>query len=473
MLRLSGSELARRIAGGELSSVEVVQAHIRQVRRANPTINAMVAERFLRALEEAEEADGSSPIGPFHGVPCSIKECFALTGMPNSSGLVRRADIVATEDATAVARYRAAGAIPLGVTNVSELCMWMESINDVYGTTSNPYDPRRIVGGSSGGEGAIVAAALPFGLGSDIGGSIRMPAFFNGVFGHKPSGQLVPGTGQYPMAEGKAKRMLATGPITRHAEDLWPLMKVLAGPDGQDGEEIELGEPSEVSIEGLRVLVVADNGMTTPSPEMAASLQGCADHLASRGARVEHVAIPRLKRSFDIWSSAMGAYKSKGFGELMGNGSPISPIRELARRPLGRSEYTAMASLLAIAEGLTDRVPQFRDAMLKQGEQLRVEVAEHLGDDGVMLFPPFPRTAPRHYWPFVRQLGLRFDYAYTAILNFLELPVTQVPTGLDRRGLPLGVQVIAAHGQDHRTVAVAVELERAFGGWVPPARFYA
>ena len=168
----------------------------------------------------------------------------------------------------------------------------------------------------------------------------------------------------------------------------------------------------------------------------------------------------------------MGAYKAKGFGELMGNGVEISPTRELLKRPLGRSEYTAMASLLAIAEGITDRAPWFRDAMLKQGEALRVEVAEHLGDDGVLLFPPFPRTAPRHHWPFVRQLGLRFDYAYTAVLNFLELPVTQVPTGLDRRGLPLGVQVVGAHGMDHRCVAVALELEQGLGGWVPPKLWY-
>src|SRR5207237_4871758 len=147
--------------------------------------------------------------------------------------------------APTVGGLRAAGAIPLGVTNLSELCMWMESNNRVYGRTGNAYDPRRTAGGSSGGEGAIVGAAgAPFGLGSDIGGSIRMPAFFNGVFGHKPTGGLVPNSGQFPMAHGPALRYLTTGPIARHAEDLMPLLRILAGPDGDDAGcvAMELGD---------------------------------------------------------------------------------------------------------------------------------------------------------------------------------------------------------------------------------------
>ncbi|MEO7092697.1 MAG: amidase, partial [Polyangiales bacterium] len=258
LLLASATRLASLIAKRDVTAREVVEAHITQIERVNPTIRAVVRARYDEARREARAADdrvkrgGDDPLPPFHGVPCTIKECFALTGMPNSGGLVARKDVVATDDATAVARLRAGGAIPLGVTNLSELCMWMESNNRVYGRTNNPYDPSRIVGGSSGGEGAIIGAgASPFGLGSDIGGSIRMPAFFNGVFGHKPTGGLVPSTGQFPVAANEALRYLTSGPLARRAEDLMPLLRILAGPDGKDPScvAMKLGDPKGVRLE--------------------------------------------------------------------------------------------------------------------------------------------------------------------------------------------------------------------------------
>ncbi|CAN0591760.1 unnamed protein product, partial [Laminaria digitata] len=182
LLQLSATELARRIRERECSSVEVVEAHIQQLLAVNPRINAVVAERLEAAREEARAADRQAErtpgfLPPLLGVPCTIKECFAVKGMPQCAGLVARKDFRAEIDATTVARLRAAGAIVLGVSNTSELCMWMETNNRVYGRTNSPYDSGRIVGGSSGGEGAIVASgASPFGLGSDVGGSIRMPA---------------------------------------------------------------------------------------------------------------------------------------------------------------------------------------------------------------------------------------------------------------------------------------------------------
>lgn len=470
MLRRSGTWLANEIRSGRVTSRQVVDAYIAEVERTNPPLNAMVAFRFEQARAEADRADQEPSDAPFHGVPCSIKECFAFVGMPNTTGLVRRVGVEVEQDATAVQRYRAAGAIPLGVTNTSELCMWMESTNRVYGRTNNPYDVRRIVGGSSGGEGAIVCAALPFGLGSDVGGSIRMPAFFNGVFGHKPSGGMVPGTGQYPPAHGRMRQMLATGPLCRFAEDLWPLMEVLAGPDGHDDcIEYSLGDPAGVRLDELRVFTIPDNGVTRPSRGLAQAQQRVADHLRSRGAEVREVRLPALKKSFDIWSAAMDEDNDVPFGVLMGQGDEVPAGRELAKWALGRSDHTAMASLLALSEKAVALVPGYTEKMLGLRDELRDELVELLGDDGVFLFPSYTRPAPRHYHPFARQLLLRFDYSYTAILNAMQVPVTQVPLGLDRKRRPLGVQVGAAHGMDHRTVAVALELERAFGGWVPPS----
>ena len=235
----SATDLAAAIRNRQLTAREVVQAHVDRLHARQPRTNALACDRFADALTEADRADErikSDPDPPpFLGVPCTIKESIGLAGMPNCAGLVALKDRRAEADATAVARLKQAGFIPLGVTNTSEMTMWIESVNRVYGRTRNAYDPHRTAGGSSGGEGAAVGSGgSPVGLGSDIGGSIRVPAFFNGVFGHKPSPGLVPNTGQFPSTEGEAAYMLTLGPLTRHAEDLMPVTRIIAGPDGID-----------------------------------------------------------------------------------------------------------------------------------------------------------------------------------------------------------------------------------------------
>lgn len=474
LLLSSATELARGIRRRELSSREVVEAHIAHIERVNPVLNAVVRTRFEEARAEADRADelvrkvAEEELPPFHGVPCSIKESFALTGMPNSAGLVARKDKLSDSDATAVARLREAGAIPLGVTNVSELCMWMESKNRVYGRTNNPYDPARIVGGSSGGEGAIIGAGgSPFGLGSDVGGSIRMPAFFNGVFGHKPTGGLVPGTGQWPDASPGIARILTTGPITRRAEDLMPLLRVLAGPDGHDPGCIpfELGDPQSVDLSELTVLDVRGNGFVATSRELQEAQARVARHLASRGAKVITTEIPGLERSLDIWSSIMAARDDgPAFGELLGEGKPVRVFEQLALWAVGRSPHTLPALGLALAEKLVKTSPSRMQRFVDEGLALKEDLVARLGPKGILLYPSYASSAPRHYAPLFPPVR----WVYTAILNVLELPVTQVPLGLDGQGLPLGVQVAAVHGNDHVTIAVAHELERAFGGWQPP-----
>ncbi len=446
-------------------------AHQDLLDQVNPALNAMVMQRREKALLQASRSDVRPGDGAFHGVPCSIKECFAFEGMPNSSGLLRRQNVIADRNATAVQRYLDAGAVPLGVSNVSELCMWMESDNLVYGRSNNPYDPTRTVGGSSGGEGALVGAgAVPFGLGSDIGGSIRMPAFFNGVFGHKPSGGLVPGTGQHPIAEGQALRYLSTGPICRKAEDIWPLLKILSGPDGQDKgcEHMELGDPSHVDISSLRVLHIPDNGRQPVSQDLRQVQSRMAQALKTAGAQVEELRIPTMKHGFDIWSSSLQHANGTPFTTLMGDGEPVSALIELMRLGIGRPNHTLMACMLGLTESLASLLPRRTQRFLEMGLELKAELEERLGDDGVLLYPSYTMPAPKHGLAVRRQLRLNFDYAYTALLNVMEMPVTQVPLGLNAQGLPLGVQVGAARGQDHLTVAVAMWAEQEFGGWVPP-----
>ncbi len=473
LLLLSGARLAEMIRRQEVSSLAAVEAHIDQIERVNPIINAVVKTRFEQAREEARKADEQikslppEQLPPYHGVPCTIKECFALTGMPNSSGLLARKGVIAREDATAVARLRKAGAIPLGITNLSELCMWVESYNPVYGRCNNPYNPRRIVGGSSGGEGAVIGAGgSPFGIGSDLGGSIRMPAFFNGVFGHKPSGGMVPNTGQYPITENEALRYLATGPLCRRAEDLMPLLRVLAGPDGKDEmcREFELGEPSAVRLSELKVLDVEDNGAIKVSPELRQAQQRCAQFLASQGAKVEQARVGALKRSFDIWSAMLSEASETSFSTLLGDGKPISASWELLKWVFRASDHTLPAIVLALIEGVPKLTPSRTERFLEMGRYLRQRLTELIGAPGIMLYPSYPTPAPLHHKPKFPP----FNFAYTAILNIMEFPVTQVPLGLNEKGLPLGVQVAAIPGNDHLTIAVALELEKALGGWTPP-----
>ncbi|MCB9592685.1 MAG: amidase [Sandaracinaceae bacterium] len=469
----SGIELAGLIKRGDTTSEKVVRRHIDRLREVNPVLNAVVRARVREALQEAKAADarlrdeGPDGLPPFHGVPCTIKESFQLEGMPQSAGLVSRRGQRSTEDAVTVRRMRQAGAIPIGVTNVSELLMWVESDNRVYGRSNNPYDPGRIVGGSSGGEGAAVGAAIsPFGLGADIGGSIRGPAFFNGVFGHKPSAGLVPNTGQWPIAEGEALRYLSTGPLARRAEDLWPLLTTLAGPDGEDEacEARELGDPATVDVASLRVLNVADNGTTWVHRDLRRAQADAAAALTSRGADVEARAYPQLQRSLHYWGAGLSAAGGTPFGVLMGDGRRKPVLPELGRWLLRRSPHTFPAIGLAALERIPEMLPHRTSGLLHELDDLRQRLTDDLGDDGVMLFPSYSRPAPRHHGPLLRP----FDFVYTAVINVLGFPATQVPLGLNAKGLPLGCQVVAAHGNDHLTIAVALELERAVGGWVPP-----
>ena len=474
LLHLSATELAKRIREKQLTSREVVQAHVDHARRHNPQLNAIVADRLELALEEADAADrllaqvGPENVPQFHGVPCTIKESIQVEGMPHTAGLVSRQHLRMERDASTVARLRKAGAIVLGVTNTSELCMWMETSNKLYGATNNPYDFKRIVGGSSGGEGSIIGSgASPFGLGADVGGSIRMPAFFNGVFGHKPSSNIIPNSGHHPVATHGLCRTLTTGPLCRRAEDLWPLVRLLAGPDGEDLDctEVLTGDPANVDIAKLTVWSIEDNGFLSVDPELRAAQRQAADALGKLGATVKTTSVKKLKDSFELWSATMTAGTAAPFVTLMGGDKgPVNPWTEMLKWAVGKSEHTFPAIALGLGESVEHLVPMGQSKRLAQCVELRQEMTEMLGPNGIFLYPSYTRPAPLHNHPLRRPL----DWIYTAIGNVLEMPITQVPLGLGSQGVPLGVQVGAIHGNDAVTIAVAIALENAFGGWIPP-----
>ena len=471
-LQQSGCEIARRIRAGEISPVEVVEAHIERIVRVNPKLNAVVHNRFEEARIEAKQAEERirsaevEELPPFLGVPCTIKESIAVSGMPNSSGMESRAGLRASEDATVVARLRAAGAIPLGVTNTPELTVWGATFNRVYGRTNNAYDASRVAGGSSGGEGAIVGAgASPFGIGTDVGGSIRGPAFCNGVFGHKPTGGLVPGTGQFPGYAGEMLRFNTTGPLARRAEDLMPVLQVIAGPDGRDTGclPFELGDPGDVDLAALRVLVIEDDGGSPGvTRELRHAQQRAAYALAKQGAALELISLSGLANSLSIVGGSIIEAGGTSLDDTLGGGEPTRLGRELARVALRRSAHSYPPLAMLSLERLGRRAPRWAKRNYERGIRLLEQLDELLGDDGIILYPSSSRVAPRH------GPTASAAFRFLGLFNVLQLPVTQVPLGLSRAGLPLGVQVISRRGHDHLTIAAALELERALGGWLPP-----
>jgi fatty acid amide hydrolase 2 len=470
----SALELAAAIRAGKLSSREVVDAHIERIERHNSRVNAVVATRFEQARAEAAAADArvaaaaeGEELPPLLGVPCTIKESFALEGMPNSSGLASRRGVIAERNATVVQRLVEAGAIPLGVTNLSELTLWIESTNPVYGRTNNAYDPRRMAGGSSGGEGASVGSGFaPFGLGTDFGGSIRQPAFFNGVFGHKPTSCIVPHTGHYPAPNERGSRMLGVGPVARRAEDLMPFVRAVAGPDGEDRtvRDVELGDPADVSIEGLRVVISDDASILPVSLELRNARIRAAKALQAAGARVQRVSLPGIRTVVQPYMDAVR--QSGGLRELLTEDGTAVPGfgRLLADALRGRSTYSSAILITLAAENLSPYLPERLERRAAAAERSLAEAVTEAIGDGVLLHPPFARVAPRHG----RTVGRPWILAPQALFNLLGLPATAVPLGLNPQGLPLGVQVAAGGDGDHVSIAVAMELERAFGGWVPP-----
>ncbi len=475
LTELSMVQLLSLLRRRQLSPVELVEAHIRRTQAVNPAINALVAPRFEAAREEARAAaarydqagdrpEAQAALPPLLGVPCSIKEFVALQGMPHTGGLLRRRGEVADADATVTERLRQAGAIVLGMTNAPEGGLWLETNNLLYGRTKNPWDGRRTSGGSSGGEGALVAAGgTVFGIGSDIGGSVRIPAAFCGTVGHKPSMGLCPNTGHFPPAQPD-ERYLVIGPLCRRVEDVMPLLRVMAGPDGRDAtvQPWALGDPAAVDLSQVSVFAIAERGRGGAYPVMRQAVERCLGALAAGGAKLGALAAPDLHQGFWMWAAAMTAQNPAGYADLLSGGAGIAVLRELVRLPFGRSRYVLPSLVTVLAETVVRRLPAQEQQWLARAARLAEELEAQLGENGVIVQPPYSRPAPRHFFPLLTP----FDSGYTGLWSVLGYPVTVVPVGFDRHGLPVAIQVIARRGNDHLTVAVAAALEQALGGWV-------
>ncbi len=469
LLDASAVTLSRWIRQRKLSPRELLEAMIARIADVNPAINAVIAERHEAARAEARAAEHRvmheppEALPPLLGLPYTAKEYISARGMPLSAGIWSRRHVRADTDAETVARLARAGAILVGITNVPAGGLWMETYNDVYGRTRNPWDLSRTAGGSSGGEGAIVASGgVVFGLGADVGGSIRIPAAFCGCVGHKPTGRVVPNTGFWPQPSGELSAYLVCGPLTRRVEDIFPILSVLAGPDGVDPvvRDWSLERPEDIDLRGVTVYPMTGNGRIWVREPMRLAVERAAEALRERGATIGSLDGRRLRNAFPIWSAMMSLSGSPPYAEILGGGRPVAVLRELARLALGRSRHTLPAILVVGLENLSNHFTGRKHELVAVGKALQAELEAALGPRGVLLFPPYSRPAPRHTMPLLTP----FDFVCTGLFNVLEFPSTTVPV-LWHRGLPVGVQVIGRRGADGLTIAAARAVEDAFGGW--------
>lgn len=520
VLRMGAAELARRIAAGELAAAEVVEACIRRIEAVNPGLNAVVVERFDEAREEAERADGQrargEPLGPLHGLPVTVKEAFFLEGTPSTGGLPARRNHRAPHDAPVLRRLRQAGAVVLGKTNVPELLLYLESDNPLYGRTNNPWDLERSSGGSSGGEGAILAAGgSPLGLGTDFGGSIRVPAHACGVHGFKPtSGRLtVTGTFDAELFPGQRAVLDQPGPLARRVEDLVLTLRVLldGGPEMAlpTFPRVPLGPAAAGGVKGLRVAWFEDDGFFRPSPAVRRAVREAAAALAERGAVVEEWRPPGVPEAMELYLGILAADGAAwARRHLATPGRHDRRIRDVARlavlpalvrrpvagllelggqrhlarqlRALGRRSAGAYWHLVRERELWMERfLAPFRGAFGG------FDGGPPRGGDGfdALLCPPSAHPALTHGASYF----LTGVASYTMAFNLLGIPAgvvaaTRVRPGeeTDRRrsrdvveraarrveagsaGLPVGVQVAAPHWCDETVLAVMAALEDHF-----------
>ena len=446
---LPARALAAALRRGELSSLDVTRACLDRIEAVNPRLNAVVQLRAEAALAEARRADTvpAAQRGALHGLPMTIKDSLDTAEMISTGGTKGRAAFVPAADATVVQRVRAAGAILLGKTNTPDLTLNYETSNLVYGRTKNPYDLERTSGGSSGGAAAIVAAGgSPVEIGSDTGGSIRLPAHLCGIAGLKPTAHRVPRTGHIVNYEGVSQFLTHIGPLGRRVDDLAFLLPVLAGPDGVDPHvvPVPLGDHSAVRVPGLRVGSFTNLPPLSPTAETGSAVGAAVDALRRAGGEPREIDIPDSDQIFPTYMTV-----------LFGDGG------EAIRRALdrwGSAESTLRARM--------DTMKAFTSAEL----MARYEWLDGWRSRMLGLFAEVDViVGPVNVGPAVRHDTFdRATAAYTQVFNLTGWPSTVVRAGTSPEGLPIGVQVVAPPWRDDVSMAVAQAIESGLGAFPGP-----
>ena len=478
---LTATEQKQLLASRRISAVELLDAHLERVNRINPVCNAVVAldeegaRREARTIDEKLARGGST--GPLHGLPMTIKDSFAVVGMTATCGLEALRDYRPPQDAVAVAKIRAAGAVIFGKTNLPAGAADHQSCNTLFGLTRNPWDGERTVGGSSGGSAAALAAGLtPLELGSDIGGSIRVPVHFCGVYGHKPSYGLVSMEGHIPPLPGHIAEpeLAVAGPLARSAFDLELLFDVVLGTSDLDsaGAELRLPAARHDSLRDFRVAVWNDAQAYSLDKAYATTIDGLVDDLGRLGVKTDRTARPAIDpaASYEVYLQTL-------FG-IIGAGLP-PPERE-ALMAAGDSAETGTYPR-RVADAIRQSLPHYF-AGAEQRHQLYRAWRRFFVDYDVLLCPITPTVAFPHNIErldlaaqFTRRLaanGGTIPYmdnlAWPGLVTVANLPATAIPTGRMVGSVPAGVQVVGPYLGDRTTLRFAQLVESALGGFRRP-----
>jgi len=463
----SATELARAIRERRLGARDALEMYLSRVDRLNAAINAIVVLDRDGARARAAQADAAlargEVWGPLHGVPMTIKESHDRVGMPSTWGFPDRRDNMPAHDSVAVQRLERAGAVIFGKTNVPVALADFQTFNEIYGTTRNPWDTTRVPGGSSGGAAAAIAAGLTgLELGSDIGGSIRNPAHYCGVFGHKPTWGLLSPRG-HDLGALRPIDIAVIGPIARSAADLDLAVRVLAGPDELDAAGLAVRlEGLDKPTHALRIAVWADDARAPVSAEVSARVRGVGAALAEGGAHVDESARPGFDpdHSHDTYQA------------LLQSALSVSLTGDAFRRNVAKAAALDPADDSRLAQLLRYQTMRHRDWVAADEARTALRWAWHrfFQHYDAILMPVMPTTAFAHdHRPMSQrrivvdgQTRPYFDCLFWAGLAGVSyLPSTVIPTGPGRDGMPIGVQIVGpAHG-DLRTIAIAQRMEAA------------
>jgi Asp-tRNA(Asn)/Glu-tRNA(Gln) amidotransferase A subunit family amidase len=458
--------MAEQIRQKKISSVELVEAHLVQIERLNPKLNAFVqvdAERTRRAAQHVDNAvmQGKT-VGPLHGVPISVKSSISVAGLRCESGTRLRAGLISTQDAPLVTRLKNAGAIVLGVTNTPEFLMAWETDNLLYGRTNSPWDLERTPGGSSGGEAAAIAAGMSAGgVGSDGGGSIRVPTHFSGICGLKPTPGRIPATGHFPVSAGPFALIGVVGPMARTIADLKVLFEVMQGPDDGDtcAAPVPVRWPSADAVKKLRVGYFEDDGRTPVTPETRVAVRTAAKALRSAGFQVEPFQPQGLEEARQLWHKffvvAGGMLLKPMFKEGDADLSPI--LKEFLEWSAEQPAPTGRSLL---------------DAWI-QRDLLRARFLAQMQQYPILLCPAAAVPAFRHgerSWQVEGKTVHYLDaWSYAEFFNLLGNPAAVVSVGHSPEGLPIGVQIVGRPWEEEQVLTVAVAIEKQCGTWkIPP-----
>ena len=468
----SATDLALMVAAREIGCLELLDHFIARVERYDPTVNAVVVRDFDRARERAKALDASPPSGALHGVPMTVKESFHRVGLPTTFGFPEFRNNLATTDATVVQRLMGSGAVIFGKTNVPPGLMDAQSWNEVYGRTNNPWDLGRTPGGSSGGSAAALAAGLTaLEFGGDIASSIRNPAHYCGVFGHKPTWGVIPKTGHMRLDTLQATDISVVGPLARSVADLEVALGVTAGPDGETASawSLSLPEPRARELGQFRVALVSQDPFAEVDEQVSSQIEALGDFLEREGVDVRRDARPAFD-SHELYILYMIMLRAAGSAGL--------PDDELAREQERSRGVTRATRDVGLANAYGASLPhrdwlRLNEARLRAGQAW----AAFFKDVDVLLCPVLATAAFPHSpgdpqgrtltvngreVPFENQL---FWAGYGG-LSFL--PASVAPLGLTPDGLPVGVQIIGPRFGDLTTLRFARLLEERYRAFVPP-----